>query len=200
MFTGIIEQMGELVALESKNDNLYLHVRSVLAPTLKIDQSLAHEGICLTVTHIEHDIHTVCAVPETIQKTCIGTWIPGRKLNLERCMLMNGRLDGHIVQGHVDTVGTCVKRLEEAGAWRFVFEFDPSFAHLIIEKGSICINGVSLTCFHVGPNQFEVTIIPYTFEHTSFQFLQTGQLVNLEFDVLGKYIARFQDLNRLPRH
>ena len=199
MFTGIIEQLGELVALESKNDNLYLQVRSALAPALNIDQSLAHEGICLTVTHIEDDLHTVCAVPETIQKTCIGTWTPGRILNLERCMLMNGRLDGHIVQGHVDTVGTCVKRIEEAGAWRFIMEFDPAFAHLIIEKGSICINGVSLTCFHVGLNQFEVAIIPYTYEHTSFQTLQAGQLVNLEFDVLGKYLARFHNLNRLPQ-
>lgn len=196
MFTGIIETLGELKDVRTENGNVYLQVSSALAPELKIDQSLAHEGICLTVTHIEGDTHTVCAVPETIQKTSIGSWTAGRKINLERCMLMNGRLDGHIVQGHVDTVGTCIKRIDEAGAWRFVFQFAPEFAHLLIEKGSVCINGVSLTCFHVGADSFEVTIIPYTYEHTSFQAMQVGQRVNLEFDVLGKYIARFRELGR----
>lgn len=194
MFTGIIETTGELLSLRTENGNVYLQVQSTLGTELRIDQSLAHDGICLTVTAIEDNIHTVCAVPETINKTSIQHWQVGKHINLERCMLMNGRLDGHIVQGHVDGTGTCIERFDGGDHWRFVFEFQRQFAHLLIEKGSVCINGTSLTCFNVKETTFEVTIIPYTYHHTNFNQLQVNDTVNLEFDVLGKYLARFKEL------
>lgn len=196
MFTGIIETTGELLDLRTENENVYMQVRSVLGPELRIDQSLAHDGICLTVTAIEGDVHTVCAVPETISKTSLKHWQVGKRINLERCMPMNGRLDGHLVQGHVDGTGTCIERFDGGDHWRFVFSFQPSFAHLLIEKGSVCINGTSLTCFNVSDNTFEVTIIPYTYHHTNFNQLQVNDTVNLEFDVIGKYLARYKELGR----
>jgi riboflavin synthase len=196
MFTGIIETTGELLALHTENENVYMQVRSVLAPELRIDQSLAHDGICLTVTAIDGDVHTVCAVPETISKTSLKHWQVGKRINLERCMPMNGRLDGHLVQGHVDGTGTCIERFDGGDYWRFVFSFQRAFAHLLIEKGSVCINGTSLTCFHVTETTFEVTIIPYTYHHTNFNQLHVNDTVNLEFDVIGKYLARFRELGQ----
>lgn len=196
MFTGIIETTGELLDLRTENENVYMQVRSVLGPELRIDQSLAHDGICLTVTAIEGDVHTVCAVPETISKTSLKHWQAGKRINLERCMPMNGRLDGHLVQGHVDGTGTCIERFDGGDHWRFVFEFQRQFAHLLIEKGSVCINGTSLTCFNVKETTFEVTIIPYTFHHTNFNQLNVNDTVNLEFDVIGKYLARFRELGQ----
>jgi len=198
MFTGIIETTGQVVQCTPSDGNLILQIQSSLSPELRIDQSVAHNGICLTVTAIQHDTHTVCAVPETIAKTTLGQWKQGDRINLERCMLLNGRLDGHIVQGHVDSTARCIRRLDHPGHWLFTFGIDPSFAHLIIEKGSVTINGTSLTCFNVGPDSFEVTIIPYTFEHTSIQQVQEGSLVNIEFDVVGKYLARMNQLHPTP--
>lgn len=196
MFTGIIETTGELLDLRTENENVYMQVRSVLGLELRIDQSVAHDGICLTVTAIEGDVHTVCAVPETISKTSLKHWQVGKRINIERCMPMNGRLDGHLVQGHVDGTGTCIERFDGGDHWRFVFEFQRQFAHLLIEKGSVCINGTSLTCFHVKETTFEVTIIPYTYHHTNFNQLQVNDTVNLEFDVIGKYLARFRELGQ----
>ena len=196
MFTGIIETTGELLDLRTENENVYLRVRSILGSELRIDQSLAHDGICLTVTAIEDDVHTVCAVPETISKTSLAHWRVGKRINLERCMPMNGRLDGHLVQGHVDGTGTCIERFDGGDYWRFVFEFQRQFAHLLIEKGSVCINGTSLTCFNVKETTFEVTIIPYTYHHTNFNQLNVNDTVNLEFDVIGKYLARFRELGQ----
>ena len=196
MFTGIIETTGELLDLRTENENVYLRVRSILGSELRIDQSLAHDGICLTVTAIEDDVHTVCAVPETISKTSLAHWRVGKRINLERCMPMNGRLDGHLVQGHVDGTGTCIERFDGGDHWRFVFEFQRQFAHLLIEKGSVCINGTSLTCFNVKETTFEVTIIPYTYHHTNFNQLNVNDTVNLEFDVIGKYLARFRELGQ----
>lgn len=196
MFTGIIETTGELLDLRTENENVYLRVRSILGSELRIDQSLAHDGICLTVTAIEDDVHTVCAVPETISKTSLAHWRIGKRINLERCMPMNGRLDGHLVQGHVDGTGTCIERFDGGDHWRFVFEFQRQFAHLLIEKGSVCINGTSLTCFNVKETTFEVTIIPYTYHHTNFNQLNVNDTVNLEFDVIGKYLARFRELGQ----
>lgn len=196
MFTGIIETTGELLDLRTENENVYLRVRSILGSELRIDQSLAHDGICLTVTAIEDDVHTVCAVPETISKTSLAHWRIGKLINLERCMPMNGRLDGHLVQGHVDGTGTCIERFDGGDHWRFVFEFQRQFAHLLIEKGSVCINGTSLTCFNVKETTFEVTIIPYTYHHTNFNQLNVNDTVNLEFDVIGKYLARFRELGQ----
>ena len=196
MFTGIIETTGELLDLRTENENVYLRVRSILGSELRIDQSLAHDGICLTVTAIEDDVHTVCAVPETISKTSLAHWRAGKRINLERCMPMNGRLDGHLVQGHIDGTGTCIERFDGGDHWRFVFEFQRQFAHLLIEKGSVCINGTSLTCFNVKETTFEVTIIPYTYHHTNFNQLNVNDTVNLEFDVIGKYLARFRELGQ----
>ena len=196
MFTGIIETTGELLDLRTENENVYLRVRSILGSELRIDQSLAHDGICLTVTAIEDDVHTVCAVPETISKTSLAHWRVGKRINLERCMPMNGRLDGHLVQGHVDGTGTCIERFDGGDHWRCVFEFQRQFAHLLIEKGSVCINGTSLTCFNVKETTFEVTIIPYTYHHTNFNQLNVNDTVNLEFDVIGKYLARFRELGQ----
>ncbi len=197
MFTGIIETVGRIVSIEKDLNNLILHIESPIAQELKIDQSVAHNGICLTVTAINDSIHTVCAVPETIQKTSIATWSVEDKINLERCMRLNDRMDGHIVQGHVDTTALCTQRIDRINNWQFTFSLDPSFAHLIIEKGSVTVNGTSLTCFNVSPNSFDVAIIPYTFEHTSFPNIQLNSLVNIEFDIVGKYITRMMELNKI---
>ncbi len=194
MFTGIIESTGKIVSIEKDYQNLVLQIESPITHELKIDQSVAHNGVCLTITHIVDTIHTVCAVNETINKTTIGDWNVGNIVNLERCMQLNGRLDGHIVQGHVDTTAICIKRTDLEQNWLFTFEIPPSFSHLIIEKGSVSINGTSLTCFNVTRTTFEVTIIPYTFEHTSIAEVFEGTLVNIEFDVIGKYIARMKEV------
>jgi riboflavin synthase len=195
MFTGIIENAGTIEEVKEKGGNRSFLVRSALAPELKVDQSLSHNGICLTVEAIEGDVYQVTAVAETLAKTNAGSWKPGNLLNLERAMVMNGRLDGHLVQGHVDTTGTCLSVVDQDGSWRFEFSFPEQFAYLVIEKGSIAVNGISLTAWDVKKNSFSVAIIPYTFEHTNLKQVKTGDTVNLEFDMVGKYIHRFQSLN-----
>ena len=197
MFTGIIENLGKIVAIEKEGANIHFTIESNWNNELKIDQSVAHNGVCLTVTEIHENKYKVTAVAETLLKTNLNDWKVGDILNLERAMLLGARLDGHIVQGHVDTVGQCSKKEMLVGSTLFSFSFPHKFATLIIEKGSICINGVSLTAFNCGKDQFTVTIIPYTIEHTNFKFMKEGQSINLEFDVLGKYILRSQDLKEM---
>lgn len=196
MFTGIIETVGEVVDLQAEGTNLTFKLRSTLAPELKVDQSLSHNGVCLTVTAIEEDTYYVTAVDETLKKTNLGRLQPGHKVNLERCMSANGRFDGHIVQGHVDQTATCTRVQELDGSWLYDFSYDPTLGNITVEKGSICINGVSLTVFNSQPDSFRVTIIPYTYEHTNFHQLQEGDTVNLEFDILGKYIQRIMGMQR----
>jgi riboflavin synthase len=190
MFTGIIESFGTIVEITQDGSNFHFDLSSPLATELKIDQSLAHDGVCLTVVQTSADQYRVTAIDETIQKTNLSTWSLGKKVNLERCMPANGRFDGHIVQGHVDQTGVVKSLKDQDGSWVFDFEFDPKSGNVTVEKGSITINGTSLTCFNSGPGRFSVAIIPYTFEHTNFHQLRVGDLVNLEFDIIGKYIAR----------
>ena len=191
MFTGIIESLGELVAITPEGSNRHLDVRSSLSHELRVDQSVSHNGVCLTVTNISGDTYRVTAIDETLQKSNLGLLKPGDPVNLERCMPAHGRFDGHIVQGHVDQTGTCQEVREQDGSWLFTFTFQPTDeAYLVVEKGSITINGVSLTCFNAHDEGFTVAIIPYTYEHTNFHCLQPSDTVNLEFDILGKYIQR----------
>lgn len=190
MFTGIIETMGHLTKVEELNGNLILHIESEISHELKIDQSVSHNGVCLTVIEVDGNSHKVCAVPETLSKTTIGAWLVGDLINLERCTQLGDRLDGHIVQGHVDTRATCIKRVNNISNWNYTFSINIEFSHLIVEKGSISINGVSLTCFNLTDTSFEVAIIPYTYDHTNFKNLVDYSLVNLEFDIIGKYVAR----------
>jgi riboflavin synthase len=190
MFTGIIETLGIIKEIQKDNDNLHLTVSSSITNELKIDQSVAHNGVCLTVVRISNDEYTVTAINETIEKTNIGEWKLGDLINLERAMKLGDRLDGHIVQGHIDQTGTC-KYIEEAnGSWIFTFEYDSQLNNITIEKGSITINGVSLTVVNSKKNEFSVAIIPYTYEHTNFKTFEIGTRINLEFDVVGKYVAR----------
>ena len=182
--------MGELVKVEKEHNNLHFHIRSSLVKKLKIDQSLAHDGVCLTVVDIQNEVYTVTAVHETLQKSALGMWTVGRKINLERAMKLGARLDGHFVQGHVDQVGRCLGVEESSGSWLYRFSFSSKNKNLIIEKGSLCINGTSLTVFNVSDKSCSVAIIPYTYEHTNFHQLKQGDLVNLEFDMVGKYISR----------
>lgn len=191
MFTGIIESLGKVQKTEYQGTNRIFWIESPLSRELKIDQSIAHNGVCLTVEEVTEEAHRVTAIEETLEKTNLDTWQPGHLVNLERCMQLNGRLDGHIVQGHVDTTAVCADRKELDGSWEFRFEFPKKFSHLVIEKGSISLNGISLTIFNVKKSRFDVAIIPYTFEHTNIQSIQTGSLVNLEFDMIGKYVSRF---------
>ena len=194
MFTGIIESLGTVKEVRQDQDNLHLTISSTLTPELKIDQSVAHNGICLTVVAIDADAYTVTAIRETIEKTNIGDWKKGNAVNLERAMKLGDRLDGHIVQGHVDQTGIC-KSVENAnGSWYYTFEYDENFSNITIEKGSITVNGVSLTVVNSKKNEFSVAIIPYTYEHTNFNSFQVGTKVNLEFDVIGKYVARLNGL------
>jgi riboflavin synthase len=194
MFTGIIERTATVVNLEKDKTNLHITLQSELAHELKIDQSLAHNGVCLTVVAIENDKYTVTAIDETLQKTNVGDLKKGSVVNLERAMIMNARLDGHIVQGHVDQLGECKRVENKEGSWVFTFDYDASLGNVTIEKGSICINGVSLTVVNSTEHGFSVAIIPYTYEHTGFKNMKAGDKVNLEFDVIGKYVARL--LNR----
>lgn len=190
MFTGIIESLGTVRSIESNGTNRTYWIQSPLSPELKIDQSISHNGVCLTVEEISETGHRVTAIEETLQKTNLNSWQPGTLVNLERCMPLNGRLDGHIVQGHVDTTAICTKRHELDGSWEFRFEFPRKFTHLVIEKGSISLNGTSLTVFNVKKDRFDVAIIPYTYQHTSIRTVQAGSVVNLEFDMIGKYVSR----------
>lgn len=190
MFTGIIETTGIVDTAVPGGGNLELTIRTPLAQELKIDQSVSHNGVCLTVTAVEADRYTIVAVAETLQKSNIGDLRPGHTVNLERAMVFNSRIDGHIVQGHVDGTGICQAVEPQDGSWLYRIGFDPSFAPLVVEKGSICMNGVSLTLFDITDSAFSVAIIPYTYQHTNIQHLQPGSRVNLEFDILGKYVAR----------
>ena len=190
MFTGIIEEIGKIVRIEREQANLHLYVKSSFTNELKIDQSVAHNGVCLTVVAIDGDVYQVTAIAETLAKTHLGNLQVGDAVNLERGMLLNTRLDGHIVQGHIDQTGTCSAIQEEAGSTRFTFEYDPSTGNVVIEKGSITVNGVSLTVVDATRDSFSVAVIPYTLAHTNLQHLQIGSIVNLEFDVIGKYVAR----------
>ena len=189
MFTGIIESLGIVIKTEREGSNVHFDIQSSISQELQIDQSVAHNGVCLTVVGIDGDTYRVTAVDETLQKTSLGAWEVGTKVNLERSMKLGARLDGHIVQGHVDQTGKCSGVQESDGSWLFDFEFQPS-GHVLVEKGSVCINGTSLTCFNVTDHSFRVAIIPYTYEHTNFHQLTEGAVVNLEFDVIGKYVAR----------
>jgi riboflavin synthase len=190
MFTGIIEAFGTIQKITQEGSNVHFDIRSKLAAELKIDQSLAHDGVCLTVVQTKDDTYRVTAIHETISKTNLSQWQPSKKVNLERCMPANGRFDGHIVQGHVDQVGRVNAITDQDGSWVFDFEYDPELGNITVEKGSITINGTSLTCFNSALGKFSVAIIPYTYEHTNFHQLQIGDLVNLEFDIIGKYIQR----------
>ncbi|WP_421751196.1 riboflavin synthase [Croceimicrobium sp.] len=190
MFTGIIESLGTLVASRREGSNLHFDFSCDFTSELKIDQSLAHNGVCLTVVAINGDEYTVTAIDETLQRTNLGQLQKGDQVNLERCMQANGRYDGHIVQGHVDTIAECEQVLEKDGSWEFHFKHAPGKQHLTVEKGSVTINGVSLTVVRSEPEHFSVAIIPYTYEHTNFKDLKVGSLVNIEFDILGKYVAR----------
>ncbi|MGY4537244.1 riboflavin synthase [Mucilaginibacter sp. UYNi724] len=193
MFTGIIETLGKVTDLRHDQGNLHITVQSGIVNELKIDQSVAHNGVCLTVVGLTDDTHTVTAIAETLSKTSIGHLKVGEPVNLERCMQMNARLDGHIVQGHVDQTATCTKFTELDGSWEYTFEYDPSAGNVTVEKGSICVNGISLTVVNSGPNYFSVAIIPYTYEHTSLHNVREGSVVNLEFDIIGKYVARLMN-------
>ncbi len=194
MFTGIIETMGEVTHLKNDLDNLHISVRSSITDELKIDQSVAHNGVCLTVVGIHDDIYTVTAIKETLIKTNLGELEEGDALNLERAMKLGDRLDGHIVQGHVDQTAVCTSIEETEGSWLFSFEYDPTLNNITIEKGSITVNGTSLTVVDSGKNSFSVAIIPFTYEHTNFKYFKIGTTVNLEFDVLGKYVARLLEM------
>ena len=195
MFTGIIETLGIVTEIKKEQNNLHLTLSSSITPELKIDQSVAHNGICLTVVAINETNYTVTAIAETINKTNIGNWNVNDEVNLERAMKLGDRLDGHIVQGHVDQIATCIEAYETNGSWHYTFEYDPNRSNITIEKGSITVNGVSLTVVNSEKNKFSVAIIPYTYEHTNFHNFKVGTVVNLEFDVIGKYVARLHSLN-----
>ncbi len=190
MFTGIIEVLGEVEDLKSDKENLHITIKSKISKELKIDQSLAHNGVCLTVVDLKNNSHTVTAIQETLNKSNIGNLKIGDVVNLERAMQLGDRLDGHIVQGHVDQIGICKNIQEADGSWIFTFSYDESLHNLTIEKGSITINGTSLTVVNSKSNEFSVAIIPYTYENTNFHQIKIGETVNLEFDVIGKYVAK----------
>ncbi len=190
MFTGIIETVAEIGALKAEGTNLTFTLQTPLAAELKTDQSVAHNGACLTVTEAWATGYTVTAIQETLQKTSLGQWKPGTLVNLERCMAANGRFDGHIVQGHVDQTGICTQITDMDGSWVFSFRYNPAPGNITVEKGSVCINGVSLTVVDSRDDGFSVAIIPYTYAHTNFRQLAVGDQVNLEFDVIGKYLAK----------
>jgi riboflavin synthase len=196
MFTGIIETVGVIENIKKSDTNLQIRVKSSITPELKIDQSVSHNGICLTVVALEENNYMVTAIDETIQKTNMASWKIGDALNLERAMKLGDRLDGHIVQGHVDQIGVCSNIEDLNGSWRFTFKYDLNLNNLTIEKGSITVNGVSLTVVNSKTNEFSVAIIPYTFENTNFKLFKIGTLVNLEFDVIGKYVARLHELRK----
>ncbi|RYF65733.1 MAG: riboflavin synthase [Cytophagaceae bacterium] len=194
MFTGIVESAGVVSGIDAEGTNLTFRIESALAPELKIDQSVSHNGVCLTVTSIADGSYTVTAIDETLKKTNLGKLTTGSWVNLERCMPANGRFDGHIVQGHVDQIGICTSVQDVNGSWLFDFQYepgnDPASQNVTVEKGSICINGVSLTVFNSETDRFRVAIIPYTYEHTNFRNLKAGDIVNLEFDIVGKYLKK----------
>ncbi|WP_374539856.1 riboflavin synthase [Flavobacterium sp.] len=194
MFTGIIESLGIVKAIEKEGENIHLTITSSISKELKIDQSVAHNGVCLTVVACDEYSHVVTAIQETLDKTNLSSWQVGELINLERAMKLGDRLDGHIVQGHVDQIATCVDKIDQDGSWLFTFEYDKKMNNITIEKGSITVNGTSLTVVNSGINTFSVAIIPYTYEHTVFKNIIIGSIVNLEFDVVGKYVAKLASL------
>lgn len=195
MFTGIIESIGKIVSTTNSGSNKSFRIESDISHQLKVDESVNHDGVCLTVEETAGSMHTVTAIKETLDKTNLAGWKEGDLINLERAMLMTGRIDGHIVQGHVDSTAKCVSRKDYKGSSEFTFKFRSRFATLMIEKGSVCVNGISLTAFQVKKNKFTVAIIPYTFEHTNMPMVQPDAVVNIEFDIFGKYIARIMNVN-----
>lgn len=196
MFTGIIESIGTVKEVVIKGSNRSFWIHSSLSAEFKVDQSISHSGVCLTVEEVKAPLYRVTAIDETLKKTNLGTWNAGTVVNIERCLKMDGRLDGHFVQGHVDTTGTCISKTARNGSWEFEFSFPEAFAALMIEKGSVCVNGISLTAFNVKTNSFTVAIIPYTYEHTNIQSVNPGDAVNIEFDLIGKYLLRRVSLNQ----
>lgn len=196
MFTGIIETLGEVESVIKDGSNIHFTINSTICTELKIDQSVAHNGVCLTVVALSDNSHTVTAIEETLNKTSLGNLKKGSKVNLERCMQMNARLDGHIVQGHVDQTAKCVLVNELDGSWEYRFKYDLSSGNVTVEKGSICVNGISLTVVNSVKDEFSVFIIPYTFEHTNLHEVKIGDIVNLEFDIIGKYVARLMSNNK----
>lgn len=190
MFTGIIEGLGTVTQVQNQGTNRHFAIMSPFSSQLRVDQSVSHNGVCLTVTKVNGNTHWVTVIDESLQKSNLGSLKEGDSINLERSMVANGRFDGHIVQGHVDQTGTVKSIKEVDGSWLFEFEYDPSLGNIIVEKGSICVNGVSLTCFNCVPSGFTVAIIPYTYQHTNFNTLIMGDSVNLEFDIIGKYVKK----------
>lgn len=193
MFTGIIEVLAKVVDLKSAGGNVELTIESPISNELKIDQSVSHNGVCLTVVELNNNWHRVTAIDETLKKTNLRSLQIGDEVNLERCTKIGERLDGHIVQGHVDQTGKCISVAEENGSWLYTFSYAPSRQNIVVEKGSICINGISLTAFNANGNLFSVAVIPYTYEHTNIKQVMEGSLVNLEFDIIGKYVARMME-------
>jgi riboflavin synthase len=191
MFTGIIEEVGEITEIRSEGSNVHFWVKSTITKELQIDQSVAHNGVCLTVVDINNDIYKVTAIDETLQKTNLGSLEVGNYVNLERSVTLEKRLDGHMVQGHVDTKAECISIVQEDGSWLFTFKVDSSYDELMVEKGSICVNGTSLTIFNIKKGTFNVAIIPYTFENTVFNTIEVGHMANIEFDMMGKYIIKY---------
>lgn len=194
MFTGIIKELGVVQKIEKEGSNIHVTIEAEMTKELNVDESVAHNGVCLTVVAINNNQYTVTAIEETMLKTNLGAWIVGTEVNLERAMIMNARLDGHIIQGHVDKTGTCTAIKEVDGSWYFTFEYEETEEHLLVDKGSVCVNGTSLTVVDPTDNHFSVAIIPYTFEETVFRNMKVGDAVNLEFDILGKYIAKYAKL------
>ncbi len=194
MFTGIIETLGEVCEAARDGGNLHLTIASSVSDELKIDQSVAHDGVCLTVVGLAPGTHTVTAIEETLLKTNLGRLVPGARVNLERCTKVGDRLDGHIVQGHVDQTGNCLSVEQKDGSWLFTFAYDPTLGNMTVEKGSITVNGISLTVVDSHADRFSVAIIPYTYEHTNLHAVRPNDLVNLEFDVIGKYVKRIMEL------
>lgn len=195
MFTGIVEATGIVRSVILSGTNRTFWIESAISAELKTDQSVSHNGTCLTVEEVSGNRHRMTAIEETLRKTNLGNWQEGTLVNLERCLQLNGRIDGHLVQGHVDATGTCISKSEKEGSWEFIYSFPPAFAELLIEKGSVCVNGISLTAFDVTRDSFKTAIIPYTFTHTNMHRLEPGDPVNLEFDMVGKYLVRRLSLN-----
>ena len=198
MFTGIVECTGKVIDLKRDKSNVHITVESPISAALKPDQSVNHNGVCLTVVLVKDGAHTITAVDETLQRSNLNSLKVGDLVNLERAMILNGRLDGHMVQGHVDDTAECVAIEDQKGSWLYTFKFKSTQQSLLVEKGSICINGVSLTVFNIKRDSFSVAIIPYTYEHTNFNKLLNGQLVNIEFDVIGKYVAKWMEVFQYP--
>lgn len=194
MFTGIIETTGSIESIEPSGTNISFYISSPLSNELKVDQSVSHDGVCLTVEKVENNKHKVTAIAETLAKTNLQKWKTGGMVNLERCMQLNGRLDGHLVQGHVDTTAFCIDIEDQNGSREFRFQFPAEYAYLLIEKGSVCLNGISLTVFDIVINSFKVAVIPFTLQHTNMMHIKKGSFVNVEFDLIGKYLARFREV------